>query len=153
MGKTALEKVREKLPVGDPDHCWEWPAARNQKGYGMLFEYVGIEQKTRKAHRVAYELFVGPVPDGMFVCHRCDNPPCCNPAHLFLGTAQDNMDDAMAKQRRPHLPRKLSAAQARAIRADPRVARVIAAEFGLSVTTVYAIKTGKAWRHLPDEAA
>jgi hypothetical protein len=52
------------------------------------------------AHRVAYELFVGPVPDGMFVCHRCDNPPCCNPAHLFIGTAKDNAVDSSNKERR-----------------------------------------------------
>ncbi len=77
------------------EDCWEWLAGRNRRGYGKF----KMRRKTRPAHRVAYEMHIGPIPDGILVCHRCDNPGCVNPAHLFLGTAQDNMSDKVAKNR------------------------------------------------------
>jgi hypothetical protein len=79
---------------GDTRRCWEWRGARS-RGYGVLV----IDGRTKGAHRVVYELLVGPIPEGMYVCHHCDNPPCCNPAHLFLGTAEDNTDDMVSKGR------------------------------------------------------
>lgn len=71
--------------------CWEWKGKRYPSGYGRHSKFY--------AHRVAYELVHGPIPAGMFVCHRCDNPPCCNPAHLFLGTPEDNAKDRERKGR------------------------------------------------------
>ncbi len=83
--------------IGDPDECWEWTRMRRQgtHPYGLLY----VNNRQRRAHRIAWELANGPIPDGIEVCHRCDNPPCCNPAHLFLGTQRDNMDDCVAKGR------------------------------------------------------
>lgn len=78
-----------------PDECWEWTASRYPTGYG----YITIGGKKSYAHRVAYELTHGPIPGGLHICHRCDNPPCCNPAHLFAGTAKDNMQDRDRKGR------------------------------------------------------
>lgn len=75
--------------------CWTWTGATQNYGYGA----VTIHGLTRRAHRVSWELAHGPIPDGLHVCHRCDNPPCVNPDHLFLGTAQDNVDDKDAKGR------------------------------------------------------
>ena len=75
--------------------CWEWTAARHKKGYG----HVKIENKLYKSHRISYELAFGEIPNGLWVLHHCDNPPCCNPAHLFLGTNQDNVDDMTLKGR------------------------------------------------------
>lgn len=77
------------------DECVIWPGAKSELGYGRLRH----QGKTRQAHRLAYEIHVGPIADGLFVCHRCDTPSCVNPAHLFLGTARDNVLDMCAKGR------------------------------------------------------
>lgn len=75
--------------------CWEWIFNKNHKGYGQLTKH----GKRIKAHRLSYEAFHGPIPDGLMVLHSCDNPPCCNPAHLRVGTAKDNMADAVKRGR------------------------------------------------------
>lgn len=81
------------LQVGE---CWEWTARRIWKGYGR----VRIEGKDVATHRYAWSLLHGPIPDGMWVLHTCDNPPCVNPEHLFLGTALDNVRDMISKGRK-----------------------------------------------------
>jgi hypothetical protein len=76
--------------------CWIWIGSTDTKGYGQLWK----EGTQAQAHRVSWELANGLILGGLFVCHHCDNPPCVNPAHLFLGTNQDNMDDMTAKGRK-----------------------------------------------------
>ena len=83
-----------KVDVRGPNECWPWTAG-TRDGYGQ-FKLGG---KNQNAHRVAYELSVGPISDGLFVCHSCDERACQNPAHFFLGTNTDNMQDAMNKGR------------------------------------------------------
>jgi hypothetical protein len=75
--------------------CWLWSGSLGTGGYGLC----GHQKRVKRSHRIAWELTHGPIPDGMVVCHRCDNPPCCNPAHLFLGTLADNVRDMVAKGR------------------------------------------------------
>ena len=86
--------------VKKTDTCWEWTAAKNEKGYGVF----GIGKETDKAHRISYRLLVSEIPQGLFVCHKCDNPKCVNPDHLFLGTAQDNVKDMILKKRNKKPP-------------------------------------------------
>lgn len=97
--KTDPLEVRfwSKVAIGSPGECWEWKAARLKSGgYGAFM----IDGVTHRANRVAWELSNGQrLPTGMFACHRCDNPPCCNPLHLFAGTPKDNTDDKDRKQR------------------------------------------------------
>jgi excisionase family DNA binding protein len=83
--------------VEKSDGCWQWTGAANPKGYGNIGRGKGLG--TAKAHRVSWELHFGPIPPGLYVCHACDNPPCVRPDHLFLGTAQDNNNDKIAKGR------------------------------------------------------
>lgn len=95
-GLTLRERLYDRLPDPLPheDSCWEWPGAKSDK-YGYL-KYQG---KVLRAHRAMYEAHNGTIPDGLKILHSCDNPPCCNPKHLSLGTQQDNVDDMMAKKR------------------------------------------------------
>lgn len=80
--------------------CWEWKGRKDEGGYGIS---IGKNPPERRAHRLAAYFMYGPIPDGCLVCHHCDNPPCCNPDHLFLGTHGDNQRDAWAKGRKRKL--------------------------------------------------
>lgn len=130
-----------------PDRCWPWTGARI-RGNGRWGHYgiSGVAGHSRLAHRMAWEVAVGPVPEGMFVCHRCDNPPCCNPAHLFLGTAADNNRDMVTKRRdrRPigdaHPNARLTTAaveELRMLRVGGWSLAALAAQFRISQTSVY----------------
>lgn len=124
--------------------CWIWTASvRN--GYGQF----GTPEGIQPAHRVAWTLANGDIPDGLIVCHRCDNPPCVRPDHLFLGTQLDNVRDMIDKGRAAfrerHPNARLTASQAAAIRTDTRKQKAIADDYGISQTHVSHIKRGLVW--------
>ncbi len=90
------ERFWSKVDVRGEDECWNWQAAKDERGYGR----VGTEPgSVALSHRMAYQLHTGLAAEGKFVCHRCDNPSCCNPKHLFIGTPLDNNRDMYAKGR------------------------------------------------------
>jgi hypothetical protein len=93
--KSVKERLWSNVDIGPPDACWEYQGSRQRFGYGRL-QVSGVRHLT---HRLAYELVNGPIPKGQEVLHRCDNPPCCNPSHLFLGSKADNCKDRAAKHR------------------------------------------------------
>ena len=99
MTDTLIKMERFWNKVDKTDDCWNWTASKNIQGYG----YFRFDGKMRKAHRMAWLLVNGEIPDGMCVCHTCDNPGCVNPIHLWLGTNQDNMDDMNNKGRHYNL--------------------------------------------------
>jgi len=92
--QDVKKRFWSKVNIVGEDDCWEWQAGSRGLGYGAF----KFEKKTIDAHRMVWFLVYGEFPD-LLVCHSCDNPPCCNPKHLFLGTYQDNMDDAVRKNR------------------------------------------------------
>lgn len=94
-GKTTLEHFEEKYIRGPISDCWLWDAGCSGKGYGQFWD----GERLRGAHRVAFELYIGTVPCGLHVLHKCDVPRCVNPAHLWLGTNADNMADRDNKGR------------------------------------------------------
>lgn len=93
----------QKVAEAGPDECWLWTASTDKNGYGRFQEPTPDGQRHIRAHRWAYLHFVGPIPDGLVVMHRCDNPPCVNPAHLTIGTLIDNNADKVAKGRHARL--------------------------------------------------
>lgn len=138
--------VRFRAKV-DPsvDGCWEWQGWRNRNGYGVMATGPKGGQRKELAHRISWRVNVGPIPDGLRVLHRCDNPPCVRPSHLFLGTQLDNMRDASAKGRVRHHG-KLPPETVRAIRAASGPIRAIAADHGVAYSMVSRIRRGEAWR-------
>ena len=139
--------------------CWIWTAARTFGGYGVIRD-VGKDGKIIRAHRLSWELHNGPIPAGIEVCHRCDNPPCVNPAHLFLGTHQDNVTDTVTKGRasgggargESHGRAKLTDAQVLAIRAAHAAGaasqRQLAREYGVDRRAIHFIVTRQHWTHI-----
>ena len=87
-----------KVDIKGEDECWEWKVCKNGWGYGNF----DVNGKKQLAHRVAWELTYGPIPEGLLCLHTCDNPACNNPKHLWLGTNQDNVADMVAKGRQSH---------------------------------------------------
>ena len=92
---TIEERFWNKVDVGDPEECWNWTASIDSSGYGQI----GYEHRLIHAQRLSWIIHNGEIPKGICVLHKCDNPPCVNPSHLFLGTHQDNSDDKRAKGR------------------------------------------------------
>lgn len=92
---TQEERYWKKVKIGKEDECWEWTGYRDRDGYGQVW----WDSHGQYAHRVAWQIANGPVPDGFLVCHTCDNPPCCNINHLFLGSHAENMADRDRKGR------------------------------------------------------
>ncbi len=156
---TPINERLESKSIPEPNSgCWLWTASVISDGYGCLRS----DGRTQYAHRLSYEINTGPIPEGMFVCHKCDTPSCVNPRHLFLGTNQDNIKDSMEKGRRKraYAPRpwrenmvtnsKLTEDDVRTIRKrlldGPRQMRRLSREFGVSHTAIRMIALGKRWR-------
>jgi len=148
--QSLAVKLAARVTRGGPDECWEFdPASRDRDGYGRL----RVGTKIVRAHHVAYALAYGPVPPGTKIRHSCDNPPCCNPRHLLLGTHQNNMDDMVARGRSLTGARNPSARlsqvqvdQIRRLRAFNMAPKVIAARMGVAQRTVYLILKGDTWK-------
>jgi len=142
------------------DGCWEWQDPLHPSGYACATNYE--TNKKEHVHRLSYRIFKGDIPEGLYVCHKCDNRKCIAPDHLFIGTAQENMLDAKAKGRMEHIKllackgeknanSKLDDEKVRSIRkeiAEGIKCTVIARKYGVTSTIIYYIKDGKAWKHV-----
>lgn len=144
-------EIRFWLHVKKTEACWLWTGAPADDGYGQF----KVERKTVRAHRFSYTLHYGVEPGDLCVCHACDTPLCVRPAHLFLGTQQDNENDKLAKKRQALGEKNgnavldaLAVQRLRELRAAGSSYRVLATEFGLDHTTVAQIVRRKTWRHV-----
>jgi hypothetical protein len=149
------------VPAHRPDlgPCWVWTGDLTDSGYGTLT----YQCKRWRAHRLAYTLTNGALPPTMQVCHHCDNPPCCNPAHLYPGTHTDNMRDRTARGRyrvngggaavgQRHWSAKLTDEDIRVIRtryaAGAVTQRQLAADYGVAQSQIMRAVTGRSWKHI-----
>lgn len=144
--------------VNKTDSCWLWTGATSRGGYGVI-NAGGNSDKILRAPRVSWALHNGPIPDGLSICHRCDNPPCVNPLHLFVGTIRDNNVDMWRKGRQSPPPQligsqnpqaKLTAQQVQEIRARyKRGTRQVACvrEYGIAQSLIWRIVHGRTWQY------
>ena len=154
--EKRFHKFANSIAIDEPDKCWNWQK-RKFKGYGMVrAEYIGKRETFRMAaHRFSYLHFKGDIPKGISVCHKCDNPACVNPEHLFLGTHKQNFEDAAAKKRMAngvrHYKTKLQIEDVINIRerfsAGEQI-KQIASSLNLQIGHVYKIVHKITWRHV-----
>lgn len=130
--------------------CWTWTGARDKDGYGVFWDGSRV-----RAHQYSWRLHVGAIPDGHGVLHRCDNPPCVRPDHLFTGTTPENMRDKVSKARQACGERvgraKLTADDVVAIRdryAAGATLKALGREYGVHFGTIWGICQRKTWKHL-----
>lgn len=154
--KPLRERLLSKVAIDSGTGCWNWTAVKKEDGYGQIF----FNGSARTAHRLSYEIHCGPIPRGVCVCHRCDNPGCVNPDHLFLGLQAENIADMDSKGRRArgnkvankgraHPMSKLTEADILAIRAAKGISqRHLAKQYGVSFQQIWRILSGKRWAHI-----
>ena len=163
--KQFKERFEDKYIPEPNSGCWLWNTTVNNAGYGI----VKNNNKVMVAHRASYELYCEPIPDGMIICHKCDNRSCVNPDHLFVGSYKDNTHDMISKGRRytgdrsvimrgntnsqgsKNASAKLTEKQVIAIYRDTRTAKEIAADYSINANGVYRIKNGTRWKHITGE--
>lgn len=148
----------QKVSADTRDGCWEWVGARFPKGYGCVTRRgtpSTPKTHTWRAHRYSWFLAHGPIPEGMVVCHRCDNPPCVNPDHLFLGTQKENQEDMVRKLRGRYGIRNgravLTEDDVRTIRRryqDGETQQSLAEAFGVKGVTIQALISRRTWKHV-----
>ena len=148
------ERFWNKVDIRSKDECWEWQAGINSTGRGMF----SIGRKSIKAHRMAWTLTNGEIPENMIVCHKCDNGKCVNPNHLFLGTHKDNVADMYKKGRQNILkgendPKsklsKIDVLQIRKLYKSGKYSQQkIADKFCVARTTIQSILDGRNWKHV-----
>lgn len=135
---TTESRFWSKVAVRGPDECWEWVGYRHPSGYGQFFPGGNRSTGDVYAHRWSYEFTYGEVLGSrILVCHRCDNPPCVNPRHLFAGSSADNNADTRLKGRRRL---KLTDAEVAEIRANQKLPSVVATAYGITASYVRSIR-------------
>jgi len=156
MGVSRNMSLADRLAfysTPGPNGCVHWTGNHSDKGYAKL-DWKG---RSRRAHRLAWEAANGPIPPGLCVLHRCDNPGCVNIEHLWLGTQLENIADREAKNRRGAMPdnagsrngmARLSEQQVREIRASPERQYVLAERYGISQGAVSNICNQRSWKHI-----
>lgn len=161
-GMTLPEAFRYYMPDDPPDEgCWEWAGGtRDWCGYGILSHSESPTGKVR-AHRLSYEIFIGPIPEGNVIRHTCDNPPCVNPNHLVPGTQAQNVRDSVERRRWGHRGEKIQGSrhystrltesdvlEIRRLCAEGVMQTELARKYGVCDGTINMIAARKTWKHI-----
>lgn len=153
--EAALRARIDARSIPEPNTgCWLWLGAANEKGYSQI----SLKGRAFFVHRLAFILSGRKITPGMFVCHKCDVPACCNPEHLFLGTAGDNVHD-MDRKGRDRRPRgsqlrtaKLTEQDVLEIRNAKETNVALARQYGVSTTAISEARSGRKWAHVKEAA-
>ncbi len=147
LSTERIEAKVEKIPEAG---CWIWTGTTTVRGYGQIIS----NNRKYYAHRASYEVFIGPIPDGMYVCHACDNVYCVNPAHLFLGTQKQNLEDMARKKRstwgEKNPMAKLTSSDAKKIKELAQsglTTKQLSKQFNVSTSNISAILRKERWNH------
>ena len=149
---SIKERILSNIWIYSETGCWEWQGCKTKDGYGVI----KIKGRTKRVHRIAYRIFNGDFDPSLCICHKCDNPSCCNPNHLFVGTQKDNIRDMVAKGRSNKGEKnplsKLTKEDIFDIRRLYRIGNLtqqeIADKFGVNQQTISKIVNRKNWKHL-----
>jgi hypothetical protein len=146
--EPSVGLLYKMVRVDEETGCHLWTGTVNHGGYGRI----GINYKDHLAHRLSFELQIGPIEHGLSVCHHCDTPRCINPKHLFLGKQVDNLADMVKKGRHMrgegHYKSRLDQQKVRHIRSKTEPVDVLAAKYGVTKGAIFAVLNNKTWRHV-----
>ncbi len=147
------EYIRKRTTIDPKSGCWVWNKSLDPYGYGRMYQAVSnTKRKCLFAHRITYKLFNGEFDEKLFVLHSCDNPPCCNPDHLFLGTNEENTADRHRKKRSAkgegHGMVKLTEDDVRAIRKSSKTQKQLGDQYGVAEGTIAHIIHRRSWKHV-----
>jgi hypothetical protein len=145
-----IERIKNNININNKTGCWEWKLRRDKDGYASI----NLGGNRERCSRISYQIYKGQIPNKMLVCHTCDNPPCVNPDHLFIGTHKDNMDDMVSKGKnkkgtnngRHKLNNNMikEIKKLYPIKSMPTLAKM----YNVSVVNISSIIRGKIWKHV-----
>lgn len=149
-GLTPTERFFRYVKKGE--ECWEWIGGKDPNGYGRM----NVEGRPTLVHRISYRIHRGSIPDGMVICHKCDNPSCVNPDHLFVGSQADNIADMHNKGRtrkrglkgESHANSKLTEDAVRSIRVSAESATALSRKYNVSRAVIHDVRERKTWKHI-----